>query len=316
MIEDAYLEWAKEKSGTLFAFQFIYQQFGPTSFRPEYFIEDEEGGLYGRAVLYQEFSRIKEKNGEDDIATYNEFLQLYGIEYPYLMNPKSVAESGRKPVSIRVQNFQKENADIFDSLEVSGYYLNVDNPYEEQNWQDVIREKSLLSPDQYRRGVNSAVGFLRYKHFNKNLELMGLPNIQETLLKRLKREELKLALPGFQSDEYGMVKTPTAQDIFDEMQEHWTVNPSIKKLQAAQGFNEAYIYWQQAEELSMQYSPTYSKTWWLTSDDVRAKSLRIWMYNKANGIIENNPEFWPVWTGVMLKLYRDDNEYLEYIPER
>ena len=100
------------------------------------------------------------------------------------------------------------------------------------------------------------------------------------------------------------------------MQEHWTVNPSIKKLQAAQGFNEAYIYWQQAEELSMQYSPTYSKTWWLTSDDVRAKSLRIWMYNKANGIIENNPEFWPVWTGVMLKLYRDDNEYLEYIPER
>jgi hypothetical protein len=37
------------------------------------------------------------------------------------------------------------------------------------------------------------------------------------------------------------------------------------------------------------------------------------MYNQANSVIEKYPEFWPVWTGVMLKLYRDDNEYLDYV---
>jgi hypothetical protein len=39
------------------------------------------------------------------------------------------------------------------------------------------------------------------------------------------------------------------------------------------------------------------------------------MYNKANLVIEKYPDFWPVWTGVMLKLYRDDQEYLDYLPE-
>ena len=41
--------------------------------------------------------------------------------------------------------------------------------------------------------------------------------------------------------------------------------------------------------------------------------MRIWMYNKAQQIIADNPEFWSVWNGVMLKLYRDDFEVLDYI---
>lgn len=35
-IELAYLEFAKEKSGTLFAFEFMVQFFGPTGFKPEF----------------------------------------------------------------------------------------------------------------------------------------------------------------------------------------------------------------------------------------------------------------------------------------
>jgi len=40
------------------------------------------------------------------------------------------------------------------------------------------------------------------------------------------------------------------------------------------------------------------------------------MYNKANQAMQEYPDFYPVWTGVMLKLYRDDQEYLDYLPER
>lgn len=314
-IEDAYLEYAKEKSGTLFAFQFIAQMFGPAGFKPEYFVEDEQGHLYGQAVLYEEFLRIKQKNGDDDIATYNEFLELYGIEHPYLMSPKSQYEVGKKPSSVRVQEFQANNKEIFDTLDVSGYYLNIDNPNEEKDWHDIVREKNTLSPDQYRRNVNDTIGFFRYKTFVRKIDEFPLESLQKTLIKRTKREALKLELPGFQADEYGLLAPPSTQDIFDEMLEHWTINPAIKEFDSAKGFNEALVYWKEAEELSISYSPTGSDTWWLTSDDPRAKTLRIWMYNKANGIIEKNPEFWPVWTGVMLKLYRDDNEYLEYLPE-
>ena len=314
-IENAYLEYAKVKSGTLFGFQFIYQFFGPTGFQPEYFIDDKQGNLWGQAVLYEEYVRIKEKNEGNDVATYNEFLELYGVEHPYLLSPRTQSETGKQPYSVRVQQFQKENADIFSTLKVSGYYLNIDNPYEEKNYNDIIREKNLLSPDQYRRAVNDTIGFFRYKTFTKNLDKTTIPSVKKTVIKRLYREQLKEALPGFQADEYGLLSPPATMDIFNEMREYWTTNPKIMEFAAAQGFAEALVKWEEAEQLSIQYSPTRNKDWWLTSDDVRAKALRLWMYNEANGIIENYPDFWAVWTGVMLKLYRDDQEYLDYLPE-
>ena len=315
-IELAYLEYAKEKSGTMFAFEFMFQFFGPTGFKPEFFIEDKQGHLWGQSVLYDEYIRIREKNGGNDIATYNEFFELYGLEHPYMLSPRSQSEVGKQPVSVRVQNFQKDNPDIFKNLKVSGYYLNIDNPYEEKSYDDIVVEKSLLSPDQYRRAVNDTIGFFRYKTFSKNLDkLETLTSQQKTIFKRSYRNELKLALPGFQAEEYGLVNPPSVQDIFDEMKEQWLINPEILKLDSGKGFKEIMEYWDYASALSTEYSSTQNPDWWLTSEDPRAKTLRIYVANAANGIIEDYPEFWGVWTGVLLKLYRDDQEVLDYFPE-
>ena len=315
-IELAYLEYAKEKSGTMFAFEFMFQFFGPTGFKPEFFIEDKQGHLWGQSVLYDEYIRIREKNGGNDIATYNEFFELYGLEHPYMLSPRSQSEVGKQPVSVRVQNFQKDNPDIFKNLKVSGYYLNIDNPYEEKSYDDIVVEKSLLSPDQYRRAVNDTIGFFRYKTFSKNLDkLETLTSQQKTIFKRSYRNELKLALPGFQAEEYGLVNPPSVQDIFDEMKEQWLINPAILELDSGKGFKEIMEYWDYASALSTEYSSTENPDWWLTSEDPRAKTLRIYVANAANGIIEDYPEFWGVWTGVLLKLYRDDQEVLDYFPE-
>ena len=86
--------------------------------------------------------------------------------------------------------------------------MNIDNPFEEKNYEDIVREKSLLSPDQYGRSVNDTIGFFRYKTFTKNLDKTGLDSNTKTIVKRLYREELKLALPGFQADEYGLLSPP------------------------------------------------------------------------------------------------------------
>ena len=94
-IDNLYLEYAKEKSGTLFAFEFIYQFFGPTGFKPEFFVEDNQGHLWGQATLYEEYIRIREENAGNDISTYNEFFETYGIEHPYMLSPRSKSETGK-----------------------------------------------------------------------------------------------------------------------------------------------------------------------------------------------------------------------------
>ena len=53
------------------------------------------------------------------------------------------------------------------------------------------------------------LGF-RYKTFTKKLDKIDM-SLQKTLLKRTYREELKLQLPGFQADEYGLLSPPSVQ---------------------------------------------------------------------------------------------------------
>jgi len=316
-IDEAFLEYAKIKSGKLFFMQFAYQFFGPTGFKPEYFIKDNDGALWGTAVLYDEYVRIVEKNEGNNLAAYTEFLTLYGIEHPYITSPKSQSETGRKPSSKRVQEFQEENKEIFDQLKLSGYYLNIDNPNEEKNYRDIVAEKSLMSPDQYRRAVNDTIGFFRYKTFTSNLEKLDIPYAQKNLIKTTYREELKQALPGFQADEYGLLTPPAVTDIFNEMRNKWTTIDFVADQEAGKGFLEILPYWEEMEQISREESAKGkvlgTTTWWLTSNDPTALSMRIWMYNKAQQIIAEYPDFWGVWNGVMLKLYRDDYEVLDYI---
>jgi hypothetical protein len=310
-IDLAFMEYAKIKSGHLFFMQFVYQFFGPTGFKPEFFIEDDNGNLWGQAVLYDEYVRIKEKNEGNDIATYNEFFELYGIEHPWLLSPKSQSETGKQPSSVRVQKFQAENKEVFDQLKISGYYLNMDNPNEEKDYSDIVKEKSLLSPDQYQRGVNDTLGFFRYKNFTSNLEKLDIPYKQKTIIKRMYREQLKEALPGFQADEYGLITPPSTKDVFNEMRDKWRNIPFVMEQEAGKGFAEIMPYWEEMEKISLENG---TDTWWLTSNDTTALAMRIWMYNKAQQIIAEYPEFWGVWNGVMLKLYRDDFEVLDYMP--
>ena len=315
-IDDAYLEYAKHKSGTLFMFEFLFQFFGPTGFKPEFFVEDKQGHLWGQAVLYDEYIRIKEEVGGNDVDTYKEFLEMYGIEYPYLLSPRSQQVEGKKPSSVRVQEFQANNPEIFDSLNISGYYLNIDNPNEEKDYSELMNSKSKLTPDQYRRAINDTIGFFRYRNQSRKIEAFEqLSGNQKTILKRHYRNELKLALPGFQAEEYGTVNPPTVNDIFEEMKEQWLINPAVLELDAGKGFAEIMVQWKHAEALSASYSGTGSKTWWLSSSEPEAVSLRLLIANEANDIIKKYPEFWGVWTGVLLKLYRDDQEILEYFPE-
>ena len=202
---------------------------------------------------------------------------------------------------------------MFANLKVSGYYLNIDNPYEEKNYSDILDYKNELSPDQYRRAINDTIGFFRYKRYSQKIDNFEyMDSTRKTILKRHFRNELKLALPGFQAEEYGMMNPPSVNDIFDEMKERWLPNEAIMNTEVGKGFGEIMKYWSIAEALSMQYSTSANPDWWLSSQDTRAKMLRVYVYNGANEIMEEYPEFWGVWTGVLLKLYRDDQEVLDY----
>ena len=70
------------------------------------------------------------------------------------------------------------------------------------------------------------------------------------------------------------------------------------------------VDWEEFEKVSAQLSPTKNPEWWLQSTDERAVYMRMLMNQQAQAIMIEHPDFFHVWTSVMLKLFRDDKELL------
>jgi hypothetical protein len=323
-IADAYLEYSKLASGRLFGYQFITQFFGPTGFQPQYFIKDDVGNLWGESVLYQEYIRIRDKNDGEPVATYNEFLQLYGFEHPWITVRDVETEGPRQPYTRASEKWKRENLDIYEILpKGTAYYLNVDNPFDERSFSDIVRGKQQMTPKQAQESINDTIGYLRYKTFSENVEELELPKVQEDILKRTYKNELVENLPGYLRDPDGTLTSASSLEKYEEMKRVWinktetgySVNPILADQEAAQGLAVFQPFWDEAERLSKIYSPGKNPDWWLSSTTPEARTMRVWIYNKANQIIQEYPEFYNVWQGVMLKLYRDDYEYLDYISE-
>ena len=70
--------------------------------------------------------------------------------------------------------------------------------------------------------------------------------------------------------------------------------------------------WQAFETESMKRSTNANPDWWLSSTQDEARYMRIIAHQMAMQVAEEHPDFYYVWLGVMLRLFRDDSEALAF----
>ena len=313
-VDEAYLEYSKLQASKLYLFRGISQFFLPTGWTPRYYIEDKNGKYWGTQQLAKEYTKLIDANDNDNIAAFNEFVSIYGIEHGWLTAPKTQSKVGRQSFTDRVMEFQSENKEVLDAVPLSKYYVLPDSPYDERNYAqmyDAFNKGDIetLDPEQYQRQVNDTLGYFRYTAFKEQVEAMGLTNKEETVLLRVYRNYLINELPGFQRD-YGLINPVKAKVVLEEMQNKWLNNDTIMTTESGKAFAEFNPVWEQAAEISAELSPTDNPEWWLTSGDTQAKALRLGVAQIAKSIIEQYPDFKYVWIGVYSRLFRDDTEVM------
>ena len=207
--------------------------------------------------------------------------------------------------------WREQNKEILSEAKLSAWLLLPDNPAGERASWDLRPDKTQLTPDQFRRKVNDTLGYFVYQNFKRMVDATDLDTIQKNMITREMRNNLIMAKEGFQEDDWGLPASVSTKDIFREMRRVWPNNELIMTTEAGKGFVEMLEQWEEFEKLSIQLSNSNTPTWWLESSSPEAKFMRILMNEVAQGIIKDYPDFWHVWTGVMLKFYRDDKELLE-----
>ena len=311
-VEDAYLEYSKRQAAQLYIFRGLSQFVLPTGWTPRYYIEDVNGKYWGAQILANEYRELSDKNDNDQVAAANEFIARYGIEHGWLTAPKTQSKVGKQSFTDRVLEFQAENKELLETLELSKWYALPDSPYDERNYANMYEafntgNRVTLSPEEYQRQVNDTRGYFRYSAFKEQVEAMDLSSADEVQVLRLMRNHLIETLPGFQRD-YGSINPVKARDVLEEMQAEWTTNKLVLELESGKAFAEFNPIWEEAGKISESYG--FSDSWWLTSSAPEAKALRLGVAQIARNITKDYPDFKYIWIGVYSRLFRDDTELI------
>ena len=313
-VDEAYLAFSKRAASKLYLYRGISQFFLPTGWTPRYYIEDKNGQWWGTQLLAKEYQKLVDENDSDNIAAFNEFVSIYGIEHGWLTAPKTQSKIGRQSFTDRVMEFQNKNKDVLKAVPLSKYYVLPDSPYDERNYSqmyDAFNKGDIetLDPEQFQRQVNDTLGYFRYTAFKEQVEALDITSAEETVLLRVYRNYLINELPGFQRD-YGLINPVKAKVVLEEMQKKWISNDTIMSTESGKAFAEFNPIWEEASKISAELSPTDNPEWWLSSNDNQAKALRLGVAQIAKSIIEQYPDFKYVWIGVYSRLFRDDTEVM------
>jgi len=313
-VDEAYLAYSKKAASKLYLYRGISQFFLPTGWTPRYYVEDKNGKWWGTQVLAQEYTKLVDANENDNIAAFNEFVSLYGIEHGWLTAPKTQSKVGRQSFTDRVMEFQSKNKDILEAVPLSKYYVLPDSPYDERNYANMYDafnkgDIETLDPEQFQRQVNDTLGYFRYTAFKEQVEALDVTSAEETILLRVYRNYLINELPGFQRD-FGLINPVKARTVLEEMQNKWLTNDTIMSTESGKAFGEFNPIWEEAGKISAELSPTQNPDWWLSSADAQAKALRLGVAQIAKAIIQEYPDFKYVWIGVYSRLFRDDTEVM------
>jgi len=322
-IEDAVMNYARDKSQVIFLLQFISEWIGPSNYKPEYFIKAKDGRHYGIATLYEVYQKILEDNNYNVVQTAQDFTSKFGFDHSYILSPTDAKIAGQTPNTSRTVSFwnEPENKKVRKQLPLSYYFLNPDNKYEQRTWQEVQNGRWDLTPDEYRRYINNTQGYYLTQGNSQMIDSLneilkqkntGMSTSETSLLKSLFNTWTRTSLEGFQADEYGIPSGPDTKDIWNEILEEpgWENVDLASELPAGKFILELLPiirdYNKQSGEYTLKTQNKIDGDWWMKSDNPLAVKLRMDFDSEAKELLMKYPEGFILYSRVIVRLMNPD----------
>ena len=129
------------------------------------------------------------------------------------------------------------------------------------------------------------------------------------MMLRIYRTALIQELPGFEATG-GLRQPATSKEILNEMINKWPELSVAYETEAGKAFVEEFLpKWKQNQLASTYRSPSQNPDWWLSSTSPTAVWMRADFQAWANELIRISPDFAPIWTNIVSRMFRNDLEY-------
>jgi hypothetical protein len=305
---------AKQRAKRLMLVKAVAQFVLPTGEAVRYQVKDPSGQAHELRALAVELRKLQQELG------YNEgtesFIDEFGTDLGAAVQGKSAALEERS-MTKRGLDFERDHPDLVKKYgDVIGFFnpIGPDQPFDLKAWARQIDDtRNPKTPEEYAKLYNAYLGNLLWDQAkSKLIDAEGGMRSDAAAVTWLTavREALVKEYPGFQSTIVGQGKTLNPDEKIT-MLETAVKDPRLAGTDAGQGL-ELYLMARAKANATVASNPeAYNGA----KDAMNAKStkyLRDWLRLVAEAIVQEHPEFAPMWERV---LSREMTERDELIPQ-
>ena len=219
-----YVDMAIKQARSVYLFRSAAQFSLPTAVQPRIEVEDKNGTWWGTQTLVNKYQEILIKNGYDNFAAQEEFVEKFGINPIPLKQPSSY-KTGKQPTKENSffwwQQDDRKRLLEADALPNTAYYIHPDKVEDELFWPAYYQTRSQgLDPREYATFMRQSQAIYEYEKGKKDIK----ENVPQSLQKE-KLSELRFSIEedyGFQLfNMQGKPRTAGTREIFAEL-DRWT----------------------------------------------------------------------------------------------
>lgn len=188
-------------------------------------------------ALGEEYQAIRDRNGGNDAAAYDEFIRRFGVEPLTFATGKSL-EIVPRSVTDPGLEFEARNPELFAEFPLTAYFVRPDGPDEDFSgnaYANQLREgtREALDPDEWLRRRNDLLGRLQYQAAKDRFGPMVNHPLARSALNAL-RMDLMDQYPGYGYSNFGVSSRADPDAVRDEFRD-WFNEPELMKTSAGQG---------------------------------------------------------------------------------
>lgn len=304
---------AENEAKFLWLIRFGSQFIGPTGGTVRFDVRDSEGNLWAFQTLSTEYRKMLEDNNWNHDLAFSQFVARFGLD-PSLYYTAKTRAVVRRSVTEPGADWQVRNRDLFDRYTLTAYFANPDtirDPFYYPAYLEQLRDKVggpdriSLSPQQWWEERNDFLGRIAYERMRMAYidPRTGRTRTDPvaTLVLRNYRLQLATEYPGFDSITPGLAEPIPTEQLISELYD-WEREPRLAETQAGRAVMTYLSYrdWAIAQASAQGITERGFGT------AQRTEYLRFMLSNIGRQLVEQYPQFGPVWEQVLSRELQTD----------
>ena len=215
-----FIDRALEQARNVYTIRGMAQFSLPTAVQPRIEVEDKNGEWWGTQVLVNKYQEMLIKNGYDNFATQEEFIEKFGIN-PIPLKQASSYKIGKQPVKENAffwwQEDDRKRLLEADALPNTAYYIHPDKVEDELFWPAYYETRSQgLQPEEFGNFMRHSQAIYEYEKGKRDIKENVPDSLQKEQISNLKaeiEEDYGFDLFNFQ----GKPKSATTRELYAEL---------------------------------------------------------------------------------------------------